>query len=221
MSSARRGQGTIEWVAVLGACALLSVGALRVVDSDALGGSAIQAALADVAHPAEAIQPAGAPPGLLGLPLPPGDGASVVAVAEQLLKRSVAEEPLGSNAGPAVLTLTDGNAEAWCADFVSWVLRAAGRAFTGGASGGWRIAWTPDVRSWFAARGRYRARVVALPQPGDVVWFRHGHVGIVLQVSSTRLETIEGNAGDRVARRTYERWQADVDIDGFGRPAPA
>ena len=68
-----------------------------------------------------------------------------------------------------------------------------------------------------SVRGRFRERLVADPRPGDVVWFRHGHVGIVVAVRGSTLETVEGNAGDAVRTRTYPRWRIDSRIGGFGR----
>jgi hypothetical protein len=119
---------------------------------------------------------------------------------------------------PASARAPDGNAEAWCADFVSYVLRLAGRPFTGGQSGGWRLAAAAGVRAWFAARGRYLPRTLAQPLPGDVVYFRHSHVGIVVAVRGSSLLTIEGNASDAVRQRLYPAWRTIADIDGFGRP---
>lgn len=214
MGPARSGQAVVEWVAVLAAGTAVALGvavaAARAVD--ALAPPVVARAAAPAVPPAPAL------PTLRMGDLPPGDGAAVVAVAERLLAIGIAEDPPGSNGGAAVLQLSDGNREPWCADFVSWVLRAAGRPFSGGASGGWRLAWTPDVRAWFAARGRYRPRLVADPAPGDVVWFGHGHVGIVRRAAPDLLETIEGNADDAVRVRRYPGWRADVRIDGFGRP---
>jgi len=150
--------------------------------------------------------------------LPHIEGGSIVAIAERLEQLRIVEVPSGSNTGPGIIDFTDGNAEAWCADFVSWVLRAAGRPFTGGASGGWRLAWTLDVRGWFAERGAFRDRLVADPQPGDVVWFRSGHVGIVRRATSATIDTIEGNSGNAIRARTYDGWRLNSNIGGFGRP---
>jgi hypothetical protein len=152
--------------------------------------------------------------------LPPIDGGGIVAIADRLAALGIAELPLGSNRGPAVDVFTGGRAEPWCADFVSWVLRAAGHPLVGGEEG-WRLPWTGDVRSWFAARGRYRDRAVAMPLPGDVVYFLHGHVGIVVAVRGSAIETVEGNNGDAVRRVVRDGWRADPDIGGFGRvPEP-
>lgn len=59
--------------------------------------------------------------------------------------------------------------------------------------------------------------------PGDyVLW--PGHMGLVESWNATtgRLVTIEGNTGNRVARRTYDLSVASVrgNFVGFGRPAP-
>ncbi len=199
---------------MLAAGAAVAAG-IAVAASRAIDGLAAPAIATAAGAPVPA---APAPPVLRMDDLPTGDGAAVVAIAERLLAFGIAEEPPGSNAGAAILQLTDGHAEPWCADFVSWVLRAAGRPFTGGASGGWRLAWTPDVRAWFLARGRYRERLVARPEAGDVVWFWHGHVGIVRRADEALLETIEGNADDALRVRRYPGWRADTRIGGFGRP---
>lgn len=213
-----RGQATVEWVAVLLISTLLAAGIVST-------SRRLPDRLADAAASMDGIASAGAatanaplPPVLGTVGLPVVDGDAVVAIASQLAAAGIAERPPGSNRGPGVDDFTDGNAEAWCADFVSWVLRAAGRPFTGGLSDGWRLAWTGDVRAWFVARGTFRERLAADPQPGDVVWFQHGHVGIVAAVRGDALLTIEGNSGNAIARRTYPRWRLVADIGGFGRP---
>jgi hypothetical protein len=214
--AARQGQATVEWLAVLSACAILAVGATAVMQKNLQrlpDPTPRLTAIADATSPRSPTLPS-----LGALPLPDGDGDSIVVIARRLLALGIAERPPGSNSSPEILQFTDGNAEAWCADFVSWVLRAAGTPFTGGASGGWRLAWTPDVRAWFAARDRYRSRLVASPQPGDVIWFVHGHVGFVTSATADRIETIEGNSGDALRARTYDAWRSNSKIHGFGRP---
>ncbi|MGI9188084.1 MAG: CHAP domain-containing protein [Gaiellales bacterium] len=215
--SDRQGQATVEWVALLMVSALLATGIL-------VGLHGLSTRLADVTTSLEGMASAGAvaataprPPLLAMTRLPVVSGGSIVAIASQLAAAGIAESPSGSNRGPGVDAFTDGNAEPWCADFVSWVLRAAGRPFSGGLSAGWRLAWTGDVRAWFVARDAFRERLVADPQPGDVVWFAHGHVGIVEAVHGDALATIEGNSGNAVTRRTYSHWRIDADIGGFGR----
>ena len=140
-----------------------------------------------------------------------------MAIAARLLGLGIRET--SHNGGPWIGTFTDGNAEAWCADFVSYVLRLAGHPFTG-----------RPVRRLAAGRGRRRPRLVrrprpvrrraavAQPQPGDIVYFRHSHVGIVVAVRGSSLLTIEGNASDAVRQRLYPSWRTIADVDGFGRP---
>ena len=147
------------------------------------------------------------------LTVEPGSPAAVALALWRLGIRETAR-----NRGPMIDRFTSRHAEAWCADFVSWVLRAAERPFTGGLDGGWRLAAVASVVGWFRGRGLFSDRGVARPAPGDVVVFAHGHVGIVVRVTGSELVTVEGNAGDAVVRRTYRGWSRDADIVGFGRP---
>ncbi|MGI9116705.1 MAG: CHAP domain-containing protein [Gaiellales bacterium] len=207
----------MEWIAVLLVGVVVAAGISTALRSALPRAASVEPLFAALAGAAAAGGTAPVPPVIGGADLPDVDHGSIVAVARSAVASEIAELPPGSNRGPGIDAFTDGHAEAWCADFVSWVLRAAGRPFTGGASAGWRIAWTPDVRAWFVARAAYRDRLVARPQPGDVVWFIHGHVGIVERVDRDAITTIEGNAGDAVRRRTYPRWRLNPDIGGFGR----
>jgi len=214
----RRGQATVEWIAVLIVAMLMATGVAAGLRGGASHFTAVAAVLESVATAGSGGARVPQPPLLTTGRLPMIRGNSIVAVASQLAAAGIAELPPGSNRGPGVDEFTDGNAEAWCADFVSWVLRVAGHPFSGGLSAGWRLAWTGAVRSWFVERAAYRDRLQADPQPGDVVWFVHGHVGIVEAMRGDALLTIEGNAGDAVARRTYDHWRSNADIGGFGRP---
>ena len=222
MLAGRRGQATTEWIAVLMACAVLATLGLKFANARLATMPQLSPMMAEVGKQATGQRNAlGAMHSFDLFPvasLPHIEGGSIVAIAERLERLRIVEVPSGSNTGPGIIDFTDGNAEAWCADFVSWVLRAAGRPFTGGASGGWRLAWTLDVRGWFAERGTFRDRLVADPQPGDVVWFRSGHVGIVRRATSTTIDTIEGNSDNAVRARTYEGWRLNSNIGGFGRP---
>ena len=218
------GQGTVEAVALGVALLVSGTLALTFLARDSGPRDAARLALAaGEGAPAPvplsiSLDPTAA--GLAGVVGSSGArGPAVVRVAEHVLAIGVVEVPPGSNDGPQVRVFTDGRAEEWCADFVSWVLRTAGRPLVGG-EGGWRIAGTAALRDWFRARGRYVERAVAEPRPGDVVYFGRGegHAGIVRRVSGATLETIEGNSGDAVSARTYVGWRSNADIGGFGRP---
>lgn len=60
-------------------------------------------------------------------------------------------------------------------------------------------------------------------RPGDVAIFGRGHLGMVESYdrNTGRLTTVEGNAGDRVQRRTYDlnNRRDRAQFEGFGRPA--
>ena len=204
------GQAATEAVLVAAILAFIGLAVLAAVRAHPVRAEA-------VARPAAAQSPVGVAVDGATLDLPlGGDARGVVAIAARLLRLGIRETR--TNAGPWIGTFTDGHAEAWCADFVSYVLRLAGRPFTGGLSGGWRLAAAAGVRDWFASRHRYAPRAVASPAPGDVVYFRHSHVGIVVAVYGAVLTTIEGNASDAVRERVYGGWRSIADIDGFGRP---
>ncbi len=106
-------------------------------------------------------------------------------------------------------------AEAWCADFVSYCAKKAGlHVNTASAQG---------VADAIKQQGGWKGR--SNPQPGDAVTFRwdgsHGwadHVGLVEKVftrgGKTYIQTIEGNSGDRVRRKTY--LASSSVINGYG-----
>ena len=58
------------------------------------------------------------------------------------------------------------------------------------------------------------------PEIGDQVFFYVGgginHTGIVVEVSTFTIDTVEGNSGDAVRRNTY--YLTDNSIAGYGRP---
>ena len=107
-------------------------------------------------------------------------------------------------------------AEAWCADFVSYVARQAGANTVNTAS-------AQGVADQLAKQGRWKGR--NNPQPGDAVTFnwsgsggRANHVGLVESVfqqnGQTYIRTIEGNSSDGVRYRTYPA--SSRVINGFG-----
>lgn len=137
----------------------------------------------------------------------------------------VTESPLGSNAGPVVNIYTDNNPQAWCADFFSWVYKQAGHPFTGGASGGWRLASVQSVEDWFQKHAQWFSRTSTyVPVPGDFIHFNSNlcdcasgnHAAMVDHVEGTTLFTIEGNSSDKVTRRTYYNYKSYTRLIGFG-----
>jgi hypothetical protein len=112
----------------------------------------------------------------------------------------------------------------WCSDFVSWVYRAAGVPFTGGAEGGWMLGNNVMIRGWFQRRGLWVQHgspefETFTPRPGDYVRLRGnrwGHSAIVRYVVGNTLYLVEGNAGHRVRLTRYRDFRGRERIDGFG-----
>lgn len=116
--------------------------------------------------------------------------------------------------------------QAWCAMFVSEVfvqmfgLEAAKKLLAGAL-----YHYCPTGVNQFKAAGRW----FTSPEPGDVIFFTNGtrayHTGIVIEVTSTKVKTIEGNTsgasgvienGGGVCQKSYNL--SYERIMGYGRP---
>ncbi|MFI5719910.1 CHAP domain-containing protein [Nocardia sp. NPDC051750] len=119
---------------------------------------------------------------------------------------------------------SEGNSEPWCANFVSWVLRAAGMPLANPNSGSWRIPGVYTLQEYYESRNLFVPFDPAYrPGTGDVVLYGpdspYGqHTNIVLVAENGTLTTIGGNEDDGVR---IERWEpaavADIEIVGYGR----
>lgn len=122
-------------------------------------------------------------------------------------------ERTGHNDGIPAERYMRGDALAWCAGFLLWCNDCSDDA-----------KWAPDTASYYRLRSvtswiewakeklRFHHRGLIVPQRGDVVFFGdtdsdvnvHGsHVGIVTRVDGGVIHTVEGNSGNKVARRSY------------------
>lgn len=106
---------------------------------------------------------------------------------------------------------------AWCAMFVSWCAHQAG--IIGDIVP--RYAYCPSGMNWYRAQNRYYSRSGGYtPKIGDVVFFwsstanRVAHTGLVVEVDTTTITTIEGNSADGVYERTYNK--TNTYIYGYG-----
>ncbi|MEW5743303.1 MAG: peptidoglycan-binding protein [Myxococcota bacterium] len=105
--------------------------------------------------------------------------------------------------------------EAWCADFVSYCYTKAGKKLN--------EPWTPALLAKLKANGTYTR---SHPKPGDIIMFdwqpgsgpSAQHTGLVEKVFRKNgqlwVQTIEGNTGDAVRRKTYP--VSSSVIAGFG-----
>jgi len=107
----------------------------------------------------------------------------------------------------------------WCACFVSWCADQSGYIQSGAIP---KFSLCSDGVRCFESKGRFRDASYT-PAAGDIVFFDWGnngtidHVGIVESVSGGTVNTIEGNSGDKVARRSYSIGSSS--IYGYGVPA--
>lgn len=113
------------------------------------------------------------------------------------------------------------NGYAWCDVFVDWCFFKAY-----GATEGQRIeCQTGDCGAgctfsmqYYQAKGRFDKT----PKVGDQIFFRYSgssgadHTGIVVEVTSSQIVTVEGNSGDQVKKNTYARTYGC--IIGYGHP---
>jgi hypothetical protein len=127
----------------------------------------------------------------------------IVAAAEGEVGQ--AEQPPGSNDSPRIATYRQATAGSgvgpWCAYFVSWAARQAGTPLGDQGQG---FGSVDALSAWAQRTGRAIPNGPGVvPQPGDLVVF-HEHVGIVEAVlPDGRVQTIEGNSGNRVARNVH------------------
>lgn len=114
----------------------------------------------------------------------------------------------------------------WCAMYVSEVfVQVVGLEAAKKLLGGSLYHYCPDGVNQFKKAGRWNQT----PGPGDVIFFTNGtrayHTGIVTEVSSTSVKTIEGNTsgasgvienGGGVCQKSYSLKEGK--IMGYGRP---
>lgn len=107
----------------------------------------------------------------------------------------------------------------WCACFVSWCADQCGYIDNGVIP---KFSLCSDGVSWFFSHGQFRDGSY-VPAAGDIIFFDWGdngsidHVGIVESVAGGRVNTIEGNSGNRCRRRSYSIGSSS--IYGYGVPA--
>lgn len=117
-----------------------------------------------------------------------GNGTGVVAIA------------LGE-IGNHYAKYTNGRQENWCADFVSWVYKSAGKPFTAapgvGLLDGWQIQSVENMKTYLQAKGQFflNSPTAPAPQPGDIVIYQNGmsHTNIVAEANGYMVKTVGGN----------------------------
>ena len=99
----------------------------------------------------------------------------------------------------AGVKFSQGAEEAWCANFVSWIMYQAGAPLKNPHTGGWRIPGTFTLREYYEAASRFKpANSGYQPLPGDAAIYRNSpvfgdHTNIVLKNDNGVLTTVGGN----------------------------
>jgi hypothetical protein len=113
---------------------------------------------------------------------------------------------------------SEGTAEPWCADFVSWVMHQAGFSLDNPNSGSWRIPDVYTMQEYYGSVSRLTP-AHGTPRPGDVMLWGPGspmglHANIVIAAVGTTVTTVGGNEGGIRIRRTEVG--SDLHLLGYG-----
>ena len=124
----------------------------------------------------------------------------------------------------AGVKFSQGAEEAWCANFVSWIMHQAGAPLKNPHTGGWHIPGTFTLREYYEANGRFKPTNSGYqPLPGDVAIYRNSpvfgdHTNIVLKNDNGALTTVGGNEANRI--RVFVNHDKRYDgLLGYGVPS--
>ncbi|WP_238421618.1 CHAP domain-containing protein [Gordonia sp. 'Campus'] len=118
---------------------------------------------------------------------------------------------------------SEGVDEAWCANFVSWIMREAGLPLVNLHSGSWRIPGVYTLQEFYEAHDRFEPVGHHDPHVGDVVLYDRSsgfgqHTNIVVAVDGRTAITVGGNEMGKIRIHALE-WASDGGVVGFGRLA--
>lgn len=116
---------------------------------------------------------------------------------------------------------SEGVNEAWCADFVSWIMKQSGQPLNNPNSGSWRIPGTYTLREYYQSVGKFKpASANYTPKVGDTMLYDNPspfgqHVNFVIKNTKGVITTIGGNepGGIRVYTHTIKD---DAGFIGYG-----
>ncbi|PQP26861.1 CHAP domain-containing protein [Rhodococcus opacus] len=117
---------------------------------------------------------------------------------------------------------SEGVEEPWCADFVSWIMREAGRPLANPNSGHWRIPGVYTLQEYYESQSRFEEVDGGYrPTVGDVVLYDNSswvgqHTNVVVAVDGDTATTVGGNEFGRIRVHTVD-WSSDSAVVGFGR----
>ena len=131
-----------------------------------------------------------------------------------LLKQEYETQPDGTK-------YSEGIKEAWCADFVSWILNEAGRPLKNPNSGSWRIPGTFTLREYYETNGKFKSAGSGYtPKAGDIMLYDNPspfgqHTNMVIKNENGVITTVGGNEPGGI--RVYKHAQPDgAGFIGYG-----
>ena len=131
-----------------------------------------------------------------------------------LLKQEYELQPDGTK-------YSEGVKEAWCADFVSWILKESGQPFENPNSGSWRIPGTYTLREYYQSNDRFKSADSGYTaKVGDIMLYDNPspfgqHTNMVIKNENGSITTIGGNEPGGI--RVYEHIQPDkAGFIGYG-----
>lgn len=144
----------------------------------------------------------------------PSDLTPVQGKIVALLKQEYELQPDGTK-------YSEGIKEAWCADFVSWILKEAGQPLENPNSGSWRIPGTFTLREYYEINGKFKpADSGYIPKVGDTMLYDNPspfgqHTNMVIENENGIITTVGGNEPGGI--RVYEHAQPNrAGFIGYG-----
>lgn len=114
---------------------------------------------------------------------------------------------------------SEGVEQAWCANFVSWIMREAGQPLSNPNSGSWRIPGVFTLTEYYQQVGRFEPAGYE-PDVGDVVLYNNSswtgqHTNIIVAVDGDTATTVGGNELGKIRVHSVDV-RSDSAIVGFG-----
>lgn len=110
--------------------------------------------------------------------------------------------------------------EPWCADFVSYLYKEAGRPFRNPNNGNWRIPGVYTLKEYFQSIGAWHSEPDYSPKPGDVAiydgGFFGGHTNLVVEVGEDYMITLGGNEDKAIFLGKFNWRDSKYGLQGFG-----
>lgn len=125
----------------------------------------------------------------------------------EIVKKEYADQPDGTK-------YSQGEKQAWCANFVSWVYNEAGVPMKNPNTGAWRIPGTKTLQDYLRSTGKFHSvDSQYIPKVGDLMLYDnpspHGqHVNMVIKNDNGIVTTIGGNEPGGIRVFVHDKTEA-------------